>query len=270
VVVDQSLKQPKKGNYQMTELKEHHRPNLMLYGSKPVERIAVARTSTPKPTSTWVPIPHVTLVETVESSLRAVGLQIGQQVHSLDLGGSEYFGLTEVRGQNTHEDFSWVLGVRNSHSKRFPAGIVAGANVFVCSNLSFSGEVKLSRRHTAHLMRDLPQMSARAVGLLMDCWHHQDQRIEAYKSERIRDKTAHDLVIRAVDVGACTNRMIPAIIKEWREPRHSVFTERNVWSLFNGFTEILKSGKLDELPKRTQALHGLMDNHVGLPAAHLN
>jgi len=37
-----------------------------------------------------------------------------------------------------------------------------------------------------------------------------------------------------------------------------------VWSLFNAFTESLKDGSLAELPKRTEALHGLLDSHVGL------
>lgn len=32
----------------------------------------------------------------------------------------------------------------------------------------------------------------------------------------------------------------------------------------NAFTESLKDGNLAELPKRTEALHGLLDTHVGL------
>jgi len=35
------------------------------------------------------------------------------------------------------------------------------------------------------------------------------------------------------------------------------------WSLFNAFTKALK-GNLIELPRCTEALHGLLDNHVGL------
>ena len=48
--------------------------------------------------------------------------------------------------------------------------------------------------------------------------------------------------------------------------RHDAFEGRNVWSLFNAFTESLKDGNLAELPKRTEALHGLLDTHVGLSA----
>ena len=80
---------------------------------------------------------------------------------------------------------------------------MAGASVFVCDNLSFSGEVRLSRKHTVHLQRDLPQLAARAVGQLMEAWHHQDARIDAYKAYRMRDHSAHDLVVRSLDVGAC-------------------------------------------------------------------
>jgi hypothetical protein len=54
------------------------------------------------------------------------------------------------------------------------------------------------------------------------------------------------------------------VLHEWREPKHEKFDQRNVWSLFNSFTEALKDGNLAELPKRTEALHGLLDVAVGL------
>lgn len=37
-----------------------------------------------------------------------------------------------------------------------------------------------------------------------------------------------------------------------------------ICSIFNAFTESLKDGNLAELPKSTEALHGLLDTHVGL------
>ena len=130
---------------------------------------------------------------------------------------------------------------------------------------AFSGEVKLARKHTRFILRDLPQLVQGAVGRLMQRWHHQDQRIAGYKLAALDDRTAHDLVVRALDVGVCCNRHLPQVLFEWRHPRHEEFGPRNVWSLFNAFTETLK-GSLTELPRRTEALHGLLDNHVGLSA----
>ena len=240
------------------------RCNLMLHcGGYAVNREELAKVATPRPTETWTPISHLNLVSTVEYALRTAGLKIASQVHSLSHDGDRYFGLTEVRGTKNPEDYAWVLGLRNSHDKRFPAGIVAGASVFVCDNLSFSGEVRLSRKHTVHLQRDLPQLAMRAVGRLMECWHKQGQRIDAYKDYRLGDLVAHDLVVRAVDVGACPNRLIPSVLQEWRKPSHPEFEDRSAWSLFNGFTEVLK-GNLPELPRRTEVLHALFDTQVGL------
>lgn len=74
-----------------------------------------------------------------------------------------------------------------------------GTRVFVCDNLAFTGEVKLSRKHTRFAVRDLRFMTSRAVGRLGEQFHREDERIAAYKRQRLTDKAAHDLLIRAVD-----------------------------------------------------------------------
>jgi hypothetical protein len=152
----------------MPVLEQKRRCNLVLHcGATAVSRVEVARVSTPRPTETWTPIPHVSLIEEVEGALRSTGLKIGQQVHSLNQDGARYFGLTEVHGSHDPGDCSLVLRLRNSHDKTFPVGLVAGASVFVCDNLSFSGEVRLTRKHTVHLQRDLPRLVGRGVDQLM-------------------------------------------------------------------------------------------------------
>ncbi len=238
--------------------------NLLLHcGAKAVPREEVADVWTPPATETWNPIPHMDLIKKVEKTLASNRLTIGSQAHSLTHDGARYFGLMEIQNRSPDRDYCWVLGLRNSHDKTFPAGIVAGASVLVCDNLSFSGEVKLARKHTRFIDRDLPFLVERAIGQLLLKWHDQDRRMERYRTSSLDDCSAHDLIIRATDVGACCNRLVPTILKEWREPRYPDFHERNVWSLFNAFTEALK-GNLVELPKRTEALHGLFDSHVGL------
>lgn len=243
-----------------------HHPNLLLHcGARAAERHQIIDVPTPRPTESWTPIPHIELVNHVESTIRSNGLTVGTQAHSLTHDGMRYFGLMEIQRRVSDQDYCWVLGLRNSHDKTFPAGIVAGSSVFCCDNLAFSGEVKLARKHTRFILRDLPQLVQGAVGKLMERWHHQDSRIASYKLTDLDDRTAHDLVVRALDVGVCPNRHIPLVLHEWRMPRHEAFLPRNVWSLFNAFTETLK-GNLTELPRRTEALHGLLDNHVGLSA----
>ena len=238
--------------------------NLCLHcGAEAVERDALKAVRTPAATPTWTPVPHLRLVEQVERALIASRLSVVNQAHALSHAGDRYFGLLQVRNGGDNPDYAWVLGLRNSHDKRFPAGIVAGAAVFVCDNLSFSGEVQLARKHTHFIERDLPQLTERAIGQLLSHWHAQDHRIAQYRDTRTDDVAAHDLMIRAVDVGVCPVSTLPKVIEQWRMPPHEAFTARNAWSLFNAFTEALK-GNLPLLPKRTEALHGLMDGFVGL------
>jgi hypothetical protein len=240
-------------------------PNLILHcGAHKVDRYEVEDVPTPRSTSTWNPIPHIQLIQRVEHTLEANNLTIGTIAHSLTHDGARYFGLMEIQNGENSDDYCWVLGLRNSHDKTLPAGVVAGASVFICDNLSFSGEVKLARKHTRFIVRDLPQLVESAIGRMLGKWHDQHLRFTTYQQKHISNQAAHDLIIRATDVGVCSNKLIPAVLHEWREPEHKEFQAKNVWSLFNAFTSALKQTSLNELPKRSEALHCLLDSHVGL------
>ena len=241
------------------------RANLYLHcGAKAATREQVATVITPDRTATWVPIPHHRLLDGVQTALERAGLSVVSEAHGMAKNGSRYFGLLQVVNGHASQDFGLVLGLRNSHDQSFPAGLVVGATVFVCDNLSFSGEVKLARKHTVHVERDLPQLIERAVGRLGDLRRSQEERFAAYRQREVTDSAAHDLVVQALDARVIPTTKIPAVLKEWRQPRHPEFREgRTAWRLFNAFTESLK-GNLHALPRRTQALHGLLDSVCGL------
>jgi hypothetical protein len=240
------------------------RPKLCLHcGGNEVTRDEVQSTETPSPTKTWQPIPHIELIEEVEAALKLNNLEIGNVAHALSHEGKRYFGLMEIKGHEvTADDYSHVVGLRNSHNKTFPVGLVAGATVFVCDNLSFAGEIRVTRKHTRFIRRDLVTLVQGSIGKLMNAWHEQGQRIVRYKEHELTDEQVHDLAIRSVDVGVLPNRKLPDLLREWREPRYEEFQPRTAWSLFNGYTEVLK-GNLTELPRRTERLHGLLDSEVG-------
>jgi len=239
--------------------------NLMLHcGARAVERTALDFVNTPVATPSWQPIPHLRLVEQVELALTASRLQIVNQAHCLSQDGLRYFGLMHIRNGRNESDYAWVLGLRNSHDKTFPAGIVAGTQVFVCDNLAFGGEVKFARKHTRFILRDLPFIAERAVARVSEKWQTQERRIAAYKDHAMDDRDAHDLVVRALDIGVIGSRTVLPVLSQWRKPAHEAFAPRTAWSFFNAFTETLKGDSLMLLPKRTEALHGLFDGQVGL------
>lgn len=116
------------------------RGNLLLHcGSHAGSRNELAQTLTPPATSTWQPIAYHKLLQLVERTLLENGFTITGQAHGLTHDCARYFGLIEISGLNHHPDYHYIVGVRNSHDMRFSAGLVAGSQVLVCDNLSFSG-----------------------------------------------------------------------------------------------------------------------------------
>lgn len=238
---------------------------LLHCGAEIVTRDQLFAIPTPRPTETWFPMSHRTILGEIETQLKATGFEIEQESHALSHDGARYFGVLEVTAKGRQPtDFGWVVGLRNSHDMSYPAGLVAGSKVFVCDNLAFTGEVKISRKHTKYAYRDLRHLTARAVGQLGDRFNRLDARIEAYKAEPVQDWLAHDLTIRAVDAGAITPAQIPEVLQEWRKPSHEAFEPRNAWSLFNAVTEAYKTINPHTALRRGEALHGLFDGLVGL------
>lgn len=245
-------------------------PNLMLHcGALATDRDSVLACPTPEPTDTWQPIPHGRLLGLVTDTLEHSGLEVVNQAHALGRGGDRYFGLLEVRNGQPTEDYGLVVGLRNSHDQSYPAGLVIGSSVLICDNLAFSGEVILARRHTVYIQRDLPQLVNRAVGQLGYLRRQQDVRIDAYKHTRLAEARAHDLFIQAIDSRVLPVTRLPHALREFREPSYPEFLDngkRTAWTFFNSITEVLKGRTLDALPRRTQALHGLLDSACGLAA----
>lgn len=219
---------------------------------------------TPEATGSWFPLPHHTLIKEVENQLLQTGFLIEAETHALAKDGDRYFGMFQVRlPSRTREDFHHIVGLRNSHDKTFPAGMVAGSRVTICDNLLFSGVVHLSRKHTRYAWRDLQNLTARAIGKLSGSLRTLDDRIDGYMRHALTDSGAHDILVRCVDADAIPVTALKPVLKEWRSPRHAEFEERTAWSLVNAVTEAAYKGKNPATNiKRGQVLHGIFDSLV--------
>jgi hypothetical protein len=238
---------------------------LMLHGgATKVTRAELKDVPTPEATATWHPIPHYLLLGHVREALSSRDIRILSEEHGLQSSGDNYFGVLTVGRQSELGDFNYVVGVRNSHNKRFPAGLVVGLSVTVCDNLSFSGEIRMDRKHTAHIERDLEGLVLNSVGQLSDRWVDQERRVEAYRNAKVSNIRAHDILVHGLDSRIITAVQLPQILGHWRKPQHEEFEPRTAWSLFNCFTEVLKNTSLFLLAPRTQSLHGLLDQFCGV------
>jgi Domain of unknown function (DUF932) len=241
---------------------------LMLHcGAQVMQRDEVFAVPAPPATQSYVPLPYESLVTRIEKQLAVEGIVIKDEKLALSKEGQRLFGLLTLTMPGiAAEDYGCVLGLRNSYDKSFSAGLCIGASVFVCDNLSFYGsQVTFARKHTTNLLRDLSWIITETIAMLPGQFAAQSKTFEVYRGTELSDPEAHDMVIRFYDQGALNVTDIPALLKEWREPRHPEFVEagKTAWRLFNAATEIMK-GDLWRLPARTRALHAVLDAECGL------
>ena len=227
----------------------------------------VLAVNTPEKTDTWTPIGHGFLIEETKKKLNANGFDVINENHNLARRGLRYFGLMHVQDRNApaNPDRATIVGLRNGHDKSFPAGIMAGDAPFVCSNLIFSNEIVIARRHTKNIDNEkisgnIYEKVANAIGKLRESWQGQTERIAKYKEYDLSSSAeVNDLIIKAFQNGACGKTQIADIVNQWTTPNHNEFADRNLYSLYNSFSEVWK-GCLGKLAPRSTQLHALFDS----------
>lgn len=213
-----------------------------------VSRSEIYQLSTPPGTKTHVPVPHSTLLDLVDIQLHSQGLDVVESEFVLDNDGNRLFGLYAIRSEDRIQHS--MLGIRNSHDMSVSAGVITGQRVFVCSNLLFDGEIKLGHRHTQNIESKLPYMVEDAVSRAINITSYQKKRLDDYRTVKITNEQAENLIIDFFRKGAIPSAAISKIVKEWEQPSHSEFLEdgKSIWRLQNAATEIIR-------PKSANLLH---------------
>lgn len=201
----------------------------------------LASVPVPEPTDTYHPVPYDRFVEEVELHIPRFGLAVRSSEFALAREGSQMFGVLTCSNGHGSTEYGLAIGLRNSYDRSLSVGLVAGTRVFCCDNLAFSGEVKMSRKHTAHVFRDLPDLIYRMLSQVSSMRERIDAEMAAMKAMQLERRQAHHLMIQAIKGGVLVASRLPLVIEAWELPHHEEFVPRTAWSLFNAFTEVQKS-----------------------------
>lgn len=214
-----------------------------------VTRSYLESLTTPLGTSTHMPIAHNFLLEMVMDKLEDIGFHVNQEQHLLDgEDQARYFGLLGM--ESRYEDRQVLVGLMNSHDKKFPARLLIGNRVFICSNTQWSANIAIARKHTPRILRDLPLMIEDALSKAVDVTKRDEIRVEAYKQAQLKNDAYVDRAIMGLfRNNAITSSQIGNVLREWEQPSHDTFLEngRSVWRLSNAVTEVTKAKSLNSL-----------------------
>ena len=241
---------------------------MMHCGAESVPYPHIVTMPTPPPTETHQPIPHHHFFELARDGLRQQGYAIRDVRHYINREGAHYFGL--MRLLHSDEDMyeqeakghGTMCALRNSHDKMFSASLAIGAKVFVCDNLSFSGDIVVGRKHTPNIWNELPEIFEGAISKIRVMRKRQDVRFREYREAPLDDYTADHLIMETYRKGIINLKRIGAVHKEWRNPTAD-HGDKSIWRYFNACTAALgpaSTNQLIQLPKKTIDLHLLLDD----------
>ena len=241
---------------------------MMHCGAESVPYPHLMQIETPPPTDTHFPIPHHQFHDVAISSLRDQEFEVFDEQHYLNREGAHYFALMRIMHESFPSDVQHgvMVALRNSHDKMFSASLAIGAKVFVCDNLSFSGDIVVGRKHTPNIWGELPDLFSGAISKIKVMQKRQEVRFSEYKEAPLDDYTCDHIIMETYRRGIINLKRIGQVHKEWHEPSAD-HGDKSVWRYFNAVTAALgpaSANQLIQLPKKTIDLHLLLDDFCHL------
>jgi hypothetical protein len=238
-------------------------------GAREVHRAELCEVPAPRGTKTWFPVSHGVVVNTVESQLVDSGFSIAKARYAVGKDGLRAFATLDLISP-VAPGVSLAVGIRNSNDQTFPISFAAGSRVFVCDNLAFKAESVVSRKHT-RFGRDRFEGALSVVIKSLNAFRDaESRRITLMQSHELASEVADSLILQSFERGIIGARTLPAVIQEYRKPRHVEFEPRTAWSLLNAYTEALKPrmNRPGEYAAQTIQLQGLLcsDQRYHVPA----
>lgn len=244
---------------------------MKLFPSSKHENLSIAQMAAlPQPRSMGprhVPIPHVDVYNMTRSALERGGYEVKWEDHQV--GGpdnSEYFGCLGIASRipdDNSQERTRMVGLRNANNQRFRTQLAAGDMVMVCANMCFSGELVVGRKHTVNQRDDFQILLDKTVDFLGISWDNQSERVKRYKEIDLTTKDADHIVCEAMRKGALPSSKITRVLDEYVKPSHDDFGDRNLWSLFNAYTEIGKAFNPEDLQNRSMSMIQICDQLSG-------
>lgn len=246
---------------------------------------------TPPVVGRYVPVGHAALVERIQRFLAVDNFTVAQTEWALAKEGARFFGLMQLTHPSLmSEDHAYVMGIRNSHDKTFPASVVVGISPFVCDNLAFSpgaDGLSVTRRHVGGIFNDLNLLVGSLVEKLALRFQLSDSRVETYKGATLDTRDSDHFIMELYRQNVINKTDIARLAAEYAgtldattgKPafRHEEFAPRTAYSLFNALTQLLKgidkennaNPDLWTLPRTTATAYEVFDALLGFKPANV-
>ena len=194
------------------------------------------------------PVPHHELVEVLKDELETAGYAATREEYAVQHRGLKLFGIMDlvpkpgISSLLSNGDKGLGLGFRHGNDQSMSLHLVAGCRVFVCDNLTLSGDlIVLRRKHTKGLsLRD--EIKAGVERLLSE-YAALDRGISYLKEQGLSHEAAKATIYDAfVHHDILPMRFLSNVGSWYFQPPANAedCRPRTAWGLHNAFTRVVK------------------------------
>jgi len=256
---------------------------LMVERGSRVSRDQVCAVQPDPSTDTYKPIPYEKIIDSIEEGIeKHLGdYKIHKAEYSLSQKDKQLFTVYSLKGPNN--EHGPALGARQSYNKSIAPATAGGLAVSVCDNLMFSGDsFTFIRKNTKNVWEDWCQLLEDSLLQLPKWYANTVKDIEVLKAVPCTLEDGWRILGHATNGGNLVDdtrrprhhtgetwkpgdtqhwevvlekQQMTVAANDWTTPRHSAFRSRNMWSLYNCFTEAVKIGPAGQRMKRQTNVH---------------
>lgn len=183
----------------------------------------------------------------IKEAMDINGIQVNQEEYVVSKDNNRMFGTMAIapkRGELiTASEWELLVGVRGSHDQRIPRGLSIGSNVFVCSNLMFSGDLgTFKTKQTTNIARRLPTLIGDAIKRIPEMAHQQEVKYNTFQQMEFKPRWGDAALIEVHRRGGLSAAQLGVAVKEWDQPSYEEHAQFgfSAWRFMNACTEALK------------------------------
>lgn len=240
---------------------------MMLHrGGQEVARQDLDLIPLPEETESYTPVSHFHLADkllTISRDILTDYTLIGEK-YALARQGQQMFAFLQFK--NSETDMGLALGFRNSYDRSMSVGLAMGASVFVCDNLSLTGDIAIMRKHTKNVWTTLEDLAISTIYKSQKNFQKIVCDAERMKAMSFDDMQAFALMGVVFGKEIISPRQLSASLSDWKTPPHDEFKPRTLWSLYNCFTESLKTCPPISIMEKHIGLHRHIEEAIWTPS----
>ena len=195
----------------------------------------------PEQTPTYMPVPHAKVIEYVETDLVDMlpEFTLQKNVYGLSACGQALFGMITFANADTYMGPS--IAFRNSYNKTTSLGFAFGAQVFICANGMFSGDILVAKKHTLNVWDSVRKLVWNSLYKVKESYQSMQNEVETMRQRPLTDTQAFWTLGQLRGEGVLASRVFENALREWNEPSHPEHKDGTALQLYNACTEGLKA-----------------------------